>query len=104
MSGHINHIQTYLGVLKLANTCDTTMRKNMEFYSLHSTSLPFKYMSWLAILYYRIIGGNDKVFINSDAHGVWAPMEAHYSQLVWFRKIYLSFSSFVYINCMKALK
>jgi N-acetylglucosaminylphosphatidylinositol deacetylase len=99
VSGHPNHIATFLGVKHLARTGTGAA----EFYALDSTPLPVKYFSWLAIPF---VAQNKlrKRFILNDFPAVWAAMEAHTSQLVWFRRIYLCFTSFAFVNSLVKIK
>lgn len=100
VSGHTNHKHTYRGVV--AHRAVTKLR--IDYYHLHTAPLAVKYSSWLAALYYSVFSEpNSALFINKDAEIVWDSMRAHHSQLVWFRRLYLFFSSYVYVNQLTKL-
>jgi N-acetylglucosaminylphosphatidylinositol deacetylase len=96
VSGHPNHKHTHRGVVHHHTSNNT----QIEYYHLDTAPLLVKYSAWLAIFYYAANNNRAKtqMFINKDHALVWDAMRAHYSQLVWFRRIYLWFSSYVYVN------
>jgi len=96
VSGHPNHKQTHLGVVCHART----LGKELSYFYLHTSPLHHKYASWLLAPYYYYSSSPTKarLFYNANADTVWEAMRAHSSQMVWFRKFYLQFSSYVYFN------
>lgn len=101
VSGHTNHRHTYRGVVAHRATNRQKKDNHLEYYHLHTAPLFVKYSSWLAAFFYTLFfreNTSGVMFANKDANIVWESMRAHQSQLVWFRKLYLCFSSYVYVN------
>jgi N-acetylglucosaminylphosphatidylinositol deacetylase len=127
ISGHINHIDTYLGVChfmvqeqlmhktqtqKISQNKQLTVR---EAWQLHSeNNLVFKYLpmvSWWMLLVSFFVGmeRNDPAFHNTRHTQVrvfrlhqpslnWKAMATHHSQFVWYRRLFVVFSCYAYYN------
>jgi len=101
VSGHTNHIHTYRGVLQHVRH----FSEEISYFVLKSTPLPQKYLSWLGVFYELIVRKKKtSLFINTNPMVVWRAMKKHQSQMVWFRKLYLVFSTFVYLNILVPLE
>lgn len=96
VSGHQNHKHTHRGVV--AHRAEHKDRLGLSYWYLHTAPIYVKYSSWLAVWYYSLVADNSTIFINKNEELVWASMRAHESQLVWFRRLYLLFTSYVYVN------
>jgi len=95
ISGHPNHKQTHRGVVHHSNTTGGELK--LHYFFLHTTPWYLKYLSWIPLCYSNA-DPNSLLYKNSDSNLVWEVMKIHHSQLVWFRKFYLLFSSYVYLN------
>lgn len=81
VSGHMNHIAIY----------DALKASNIRFHALESVSLWRKYIGvWDMLL------AADSVVTTSVAG--YRAMLCHWSQLVWFRWLYLLFSRYMWVN------
>ena len=125
VSNHINHIHTYDGVLKFfsRHDCDGTYLKvnqkifsradvSLELWTLKSINNPLmKYfpitiliqfmLEWLYFVTTksRIIEGNRcRRFCMINPALVWSAMRAHSSQFVWYRRLFVIFSRYSYVN------
>ncbi|KAJ2845776.1 hypothetical protein IWW36_004647, partial [Coemansia brasiliensis] len=102
VSGHSNHIAAYMGVKHMALTSQRLKLHPVHVYSLESVGLIRKYSSIIDTVFSlsTLLSRNGLMFIadvQSYSMGVQA-MAMHESQLVWFRKIYLAFSRYMFIN------
>ncbi|KAL6579195.1 hypothetical protein OROMI_009411 [Orobanche minor] len=105
VSGHCNHRDLHQGVRKLLY--DESGR-NLEAWELVSTNLIRKYVGpvdiWFSILLARCQGnGRSHCFVSFDPRTSYAAMAQHYSQWVWFRKLFVAFSSYTYVNMLKKI-
>uniref|UniRef100_A0A6B2LF69 N-acetylglucosaminylphosphatidylinositol deacetylase n=1 Tax=Arcella intermedia TaxID=1963864 RepID=A0A6B2LF69_9EUKA len=100
VSGHPNHLQTHQGVLhhKLHYP-----NSKASHYQLHSTPIPLKYLSWVGILLEVTRREKSSIYLNENFHVVWQAMCLHSSQFVWFRRLYLLFSTFVHLNILEQM-
>lgn len=127
ISGHVNHIDTYCGVQHLKSNVEnttaitTTINKReiqvLEVWYLESEeNFLFKYVPILSWILLFISLFNDKVestctvSISNDnrkeirvyrMHNPllnWKAMAIHHSQFVWYRRLFVVFSSYTYYN------
>lgn len=101
VSGHSNHVAIYRAVEKLHK------RKEMQdvsVFTLHSTNVVRKYVSFLDIPISSIFFLTTFVSLPSEVLKTWQAMWAHESQLVWFRKLYMLFSRYMYVNTLTELR
>jgi len=89
VSGHINHRAVQNGLKRI-----TTVKK----FELQSTGLLRKYMG-IADLMQSL--GEDILFVNVSLGLAWRAMATHHSQFVWYRKLFVIFSRYGYINTLK---
>ncbi|KAK6123797.1 hypothetical protein DH2020_042466 [Rehmannia glutinosa] len=106
ISGHCNHRDVHQGVRKLLH--DVSGR-HLEAWELVSTNILRKYIGpvdiWLSILFARYQrNGQSHCLVNSDPRRSYAAMAQHSSQWVWFRKLFVAFSSYTYVNTLKEIK
>ncbi|KAJ2064574.1 hypothetical protein GGI17_000901 [Coemansia sp. S146] len=103
VSGHQNHIAAYMGVKHMALTSQRFKFQKINVYALESVGLARKFSSILDTLFafgMSVTGTNNRMFIadlTAYSQGIQA-MLMHESQLVWFRKLYLVFSRYMFIN------
>jgi len=122
VSGHVNHIDTYCGVQHLISKVEnsTTNKKEiqvLEVWHLETEeNVLFKYvpiLSWVLLL---ISFFNDKIKStcaisksNNNRNEIrvyrmhepvlnWKAMAIHYSQFVWYRRLFVAFSCYTYCN------
>mmetsp|Transcript_32832 Transcript_32832/g.79503 ORF Transcript_32832/g.79503 Transcript_32832/m.79503 type:complete len:123 (+) Transcript_32832:98-466(+) len=119
VSGHVNHIDTYLGVQQLISSSSSQkaslLPPKMEAWQLESESNPIiKYipvLSWIYLLlslvfsqYHIIIIQSTKdtetsvVYRCHEPSLNWKAMATHHSQFVWYRRLFVVFSCFTYVN------
>ncbi|XP_055942358.1 N-acetylglucosaminyl-phosphatidylinositol de-N-acetylase-like isoform X2 [Argiope bruennichi] len=96
ISGHLNHIAVCEGV-KYLN------QKDCEVFLLKSVFLLQKYLGFLLVPLYYFCGKFHYVSTFHDVKTIWKSMKEHKSQFVWFRKLYIVFSQYVYINTFTKL-
>ncbi|XP_044511374.1 N-acetylglucosaminyl-phosphatidylinositol de-N-acetylase-like isoform X3 [Mangifera indica] len=106
VSGHCNHRDVHHGI---CNFLTETSRGNTEAWELISTNIFRKYSGpldiWLSILssamhYPR---GKFQCLLNEHPGKSFLAMSEHRSQWVWFRKLFVSFSSYSYVNTLRRI-
>ncbi|XP_047263323.1 N-acetylglucosaminyl-phosphatidylinositol de-N-acetylase isoform X3 [Capsicum annuum] len=105
VSGHCNHQDVHQGVRELLQD---TSHKEVEVWELVSTSILRKYTGpvdiWLSLLSAKFhLSGVVHCFLNEYPRRSLAAMAQHKSQWVWFRKLFVSFSSYTYVNCLRKI-
>lgn len=105
VSGHCNHQDVHQGVRKLLQD---TSHKEVDAWELISTSILRKYSGpvdiWLSLLSAKFhLSGVRHCLLNEHPRRSLAAMAQHKSQWVWFRKLFVSFSSYTYVNCLKKI-
>nr|XP_043613050.1 probable N-acetylglucosaminyl-phosphatidylinositol de-N-acetylase isoform X2 [Erigeron canadensis] len=105
VSGHCNHRDVHRGVRKFM--LDTSLQE-VEAWELVSTNIIRKYSGpvdiWLSFLgaqnsHYEPI----HCLLNVNPLRSYAAMSEHLSQWVWFRKLFVSFSSYTYVNTLRKI-
>ncbi|PRD24831.1 UNVERIFIED_CONTAM: Pigl [Trichonephila clavipes] len=96
VSGHLNHIAVYDGLESLI--FKGLLSEDCEVYLLKSVFLFQKYLGFLIVplLYMCVSFSFASTF--HDVKTIWKSMKEHKSQFVWFRKLYIVFSQYVYMN------
>jgi len=98
VSGHCNHQDVHTAVTKL--------HKYDRFY-LHDTTLIQKYSSIFNVLFTVVVkevllpADSKQVLLITDIYElckIYSAMKCHNSQFVWFRKLYILFSLYVWMN------
>ncbi|CAA0827302.1 N-acetylglucosaminylphosphatidylinositol de-N-acetylase family protein [Striga hermonthica] len=105
ISGHCNHRDVHHGVRKVLGS---SSGRNLEAWELVSTNIIRKYIGpvdiWLSILFSRCqVNGQSHCLVNSDPRKSYAAMAQHSSQWVWFRKLFVAFSSYTFVNTLKKI-
>lgn len=106
VSGHCNHRDVYFGVRKFLLDFQ---QSNIEAWELVSTNILRKYSGpvdiWLSgYMASCKPGGEVLCLINEYPRKSFLAMAQHMSQWVWFRKLFVSFSSYTYVNTLQRIK
>merc|ERR1712086_451758 len=101
VSQHPNHIAAHLGVrraLELVPGCTA--------WQLHTAAIPLKYCGPIGAALQRFTTNSDARWLSgSEAPAVaWRGMLAHPSQLVWYRWLFMLFSTYAYGNRVLPMK
>ncbi|GMH13685.1 hypothetical protein Nepgr_015526 [Nepenthes gracilis] len=106
VSGHCNHRDVHFGIRKLL--LDFRQRE-IEAWELVTTNILRKYSGpidiWLSMLL-AILHQSEEVhcLLNEHPFKSFRSMAQHSSQWVWFRKLFVSFSSYTYVNTLRKIK
>lgn len=119
VSGHSDHTAVHRGVALLLRTRASTNNRSssdrgtgsrsggpLDAYALVTTGMLRKYsgmldMPWsLATSYGPPLGA---FFSSFSARVAWAAMAAHHSQFVWYRRLFVIFSRYAYVNTFKRM-
>lgn len=104
VSGHANHVSLFHACRKLS-----FQLKHTRFYALRSPGLLRKYLLPLSMLAELLAacapggGPHHLLFLNLRPAVTWRCMRCHRSQFVWFRKLFVLFSSLGYLNALRRL-
>eukprot|EP01084_Bolivina_argentea_P094511 169905_1 len=107
ISGHPNHISIYNALQMAINKriLFGYIERNMDIYALKSVSIIRKYCGWIEAMLWLIvfvplnlnINKSDFVILSAP-NKCWDGMTHHVSQFVWFRKLFVVFSRYSWIN------
>lgn len=105
VSGHCNHRDVHHGVQRFM--LDTSERE-IEAWELVSTNIIRKYSGlvdiWLSLWSAQgSLNGQMQCLLNEHPGRSYAAMSQHLSQWVWFRKLFVSFSSYTYVNTLRKI-
>ncbi|KAL5778347.1 hypothetical protein ACOSP7_011273 [Xanthoceras sorbifolium] len=105
VSGHCNHRDVHRGI---CNFLAKTSQRDTEAWELISTNILRKYSGpldiWLSILSTMHHSGSQMhCLLNEHPRKSFQAMSQHLSQWVWFRKLFVSFSSYTYVNTLKRI-
>nr|XP_017215261.1 PREDICTED: probable N-acetylglucosaminyl-phosphatidylinositol de-N-acetylase isoform X3 [Daucus carota subsp. sativus]XP_017215339.1 PREDICTED: probable N-acetylglucosaminyl-phosphatidylinositol de-N-acetylase isoform X3 [Daucus carota subsp. sativus] len=104
VSGHCNHRDVNRGVRHLLRGA---LQRDIDAWELVSTNLWRKYSGpidiWLSIL--NAMRNSDKLhcLLNAQPRKSYVAMAQHMSQWVWFRKLFVSFSSYTFVNTLQKI-
>ncbi|KAK7835721.1 n-acetylglucosaminyl-phosphatidylinositol de-n-acetylase [Quercus suber] len=106
VSGHCNHRDVHYGVRKLLRD---TPQGNIEAWELVSTNILRKYIGpvdiWFSILDAMQHSGEVMhCLLNEHPQKSFLAMAQHSSQWVWFRKLFVAFSSYTYANMLRRIE
>ncbi|KNA24845.1 hypothetical protein SOVF_011980 isoform A [Spinacia oleracea] len=106
VSGHCNHRDVYFGIRKLLID---SPQNSIEAWELDSTSILRKYIGpvdiWLSIfMAWCHSSGKSFCLINEHPIKSFQAMAQHTSQWVWFRKLFVCFSSYTYVNTLRRIE
>ncbi|KAJ0693278.1 putative N-acetylglucosaminylphosphatidylinositol deacetylase [Helianthus annuus] len=105
VSGHCNHRDVNHGVRRFM--LDTSQQE-IEAWELVSTNIIRKYSGPVDIWFslwsaQNSLNGQMHCLLNENPRRSYAAMSQHSSQWVWFRKLFVSFSSYTYVNTLKKI-
>ena len=104
VSGHHNHIQTYQGcVLAVSKAKKSKDLAHLGGYVLQSTSLLRKFLGPVDILISLVRKDYVAVAITFNLLLVFQAMAQHWSQLLWYRLLFLLLSRFSFINTISRM-
>ncbi|KAG8200237.1 hypothetical protein JTE90_025013 [Oedothorax gibbosus] len=101
VSGHLNHIAVS-NALEYLNS-KGSLPQECEIFLLETVSILQKYLSFLLVPLFFFCINSSFASTFQDVKTTWKSMRDHKSQFVWFRKLYIVFSRYVYINTLKKL-
>jgi len=96
ISGHVNHVAVSKGVQHLYSSGE---HPEVEFYQLESVNVFRKFSSFLDILP-SLVYDCDVLLVTTDLPLSYDCMAAHASQFVWYRKLFILFSRYSFINTL----
>ncbi|CAH8360822.1 unnamed protein product [Eruca vesicaria subsp. sativa] len=100
VSGHCNHRDVHHAVLKFLQT---NSERNIKAWELASLNIFRKYSGpidiWLSLLSSKS-HPSKAIILNEQPWKSYEAMAQHLSQWVWFRKLFVSFSSYTYANTL----
>ncbi|KAI4342731.1 hypothetical protein MLD38_027318 [Melastoma candidum] len=105
VSGHCNHRDVHYGVRKFMLE---SSHGDIEAWELVSTNILRKYIGpvdiWTSILYASSNPARSiRWLTNEDPRKSYVSMSLHASQWVWFRKLFMAFSSYTYMNTLRRI-
>lgn len=114
VSGHPNHRALFHGLTQYANADGS--RRCLALESLHPVLTPIKYLGPLAMVFDAVLEMLIGAVTRSPSRRLFAvpdplneywivrrAMAEHASQLTWYRRLYLLFSRYMYINSLREL-
>ena len=105
ISDHPNHIATWNGVREFKIRCEREKCFNhVDVFQLETSSLIRKYLGVLDLIVslHKNSDHNVTIFTPSPLFA-WKAMRAHHSQFVWFRKLFVLFSRYTFVNTFTKL-
>ncbi|KAK3442945.1 hypothetical protein EUGRSUZ_B03172 [Eucalyptus grandis] len=105
VSGHCNHRDVHFGVRTFLQE---TAQRDIEAWELVSTNILRKYSGpvdfWISMLFALLSPtGSAHCLMNENPRRSFIAMSQHSSQWVWFRKLFVSFSSYTYVNTLRSI-
>ena len=99
VSRHPNHvaIRRALSFIKVKYS---KIVKEIDFWELESTGLIRKYIGMADIIF---SSRSSNAIFNYSPFLAWKAMSIHHSQFVWYRKLFVVFSRFAYLNTFKKI-
>ncbi|XP_020975578.1 probable N-acetylglucosaminyl-phosphatidylinositol de-N-acetylase isoform X2 [Arachis ipaensis] len=106
VSGHCNHRDVHYGVSKLLYD---TLQKDIDVWELVSTNILRKYSGpidiWLTMIWAMLhSSGTIQYLVNEHPRRSYCAMAQHASQWVWFRKLFVTLSSYTYVNTLRKIQ
>ncbi|CAD8067364.1 unnamed protein product [Paramecium primaurelia] len=92
ISGHLNHIACYEAISSMKRA------EGLKVFVLETTNILRKYSSILDFFVSCIL--NDNLMLNLNILKAWRSMKIHHSQFLWYRKLFVVFSRYAYINTL----
>ncbi|XP_073696078.1 N-acetylglucosaminyl-phosphatidylinositol de-N-acetylase [Garra rufa] len=102
VSGHANHIAIYKTLRHLVSA--GRLPEGCQIFSLHSISLLRKYLSVLELPVSWLLPSDFCCIIGWEEYKrAKKAMLCHRSQLLWFRRLYILFSRYMFVNTFQAI-
>lgn len=101
VSGHANHVACYRGAVHWAVSRTTPLSANVSVFVLESTNLLRKYSGLLDAPLSMAL--SERCHFHFDPLFTYRAMSAHWSQFVWYRKLFVVFSRYAYMNTLRQL-
>lgn len=102
VSEHANHCSLFYAMALLY--VEKRLPLNCQAYALETTSILRKYSFLLDIPISYMMSSHKYVASFQERHIIKQAMQAHASQLVWFRSLYLLFSRYLFINTLRKIE
>ena len=103
ISSHPNHIATYQGVIRSLSRYFQLYQHLIPCIKLETTNSIRKFLGPFDLLW-SLIFWNDILIINWNFIKTIQLMQAHTSQFVWYRKLFILFSRYTYMNTFNFVK
>lgn len=108
VSGHPDHSAVHRGVMHLLRQPKpaTGVGFEADAYELLSTGLLRKYSGLLDLPLSLLLSRwppHGAFFVSFSARRAWRAMAAHRSQFVWYRRLFVIFSRFAYVNTLRRM-
>lgn len=103
-SGHKNHASTSRGLvlLRLASESQADSLFGTRFFELESAPFTSRFLGMLAVpvglVRSRVDPQPSVLYANLDVITAFCALAVHETQFVWFRKLFLVFSSYTFLN------
>ncbi|MED6120420.1 hypothetical protein PIB30_020772 [Stylosanthes scabra] len=106
VSGHCNHRDVHYGVSKLVYD---TLQRDIDVWELVSTNILRKYSGpidiWLTMIWGMLhSNGTIQYLVNEYPRRSYRAMAQHASQWIWFRKLFVTLSSYTYVNTLRKMQ
>lgn len=92
VSGHTNHIQISKALRLIGADCP-----EVKVFELESRGIIRKYLGMFDIF---LTYSGDFTYLNFNLFETWRAMKTYRSQFVWYRKLFVLFSSYGYVNVL----
>lgn len=102
VSNHANHCSLFYAMALLS--VEKKLPKNCYAYALETTSILRKYSCVLDMPISYLMSSHNYVVSLAERSTIKRAMQAHASQLVWFRSLYLLFSRYLFINSLRKIE
>mmetsp|Transcript_16944 Transcript_16944/g.42967 ORF Transcript_16944/g.42967 Transcript_16944/m.42967 type:complete len:273 (-) Transcript_16944:80-898(-) len=113
VSGHPNHVAVHTGVREFAGSAHGRAlgAGGVRYLELESVGFARKYIGPFDALVDLLAARASEpaehgrlVVSSTDAGLSWRAMAAHASQFVWFRRLFVAFSRYTFLNCLRPLR
>ncbi|KAK3927048.1 Ribitol-5-phosphate xylosyltransferase 1 [Frankliniella fusca] len=102
VSNHANHCSLFYAMALLC--IEKKLPKNCHAFALETTSILRKYSYLLDVPISYLMSSNNFVVSFQERATIKRAMQAHASQLLWFRHLYLFFSRYLFINSLQEIE
>ena len=102
VSGHPNHISTFRATKEVLKSLNYNNKTNIVAYQLESVNIFRKFSFFIDIGVSKLL--NNNAFINFDIFTIFKAMLSHKSQFIWYRKLFVVFSRYSYVNTFQPIK